>query len=73
MKLQLEFRASQHGFDANSLIKRILGKGPTLTFIKNEFNHIFGGFSSIPWTNIRGYIPDPTAFIFSISKKTKHE
>ena len=73
MKLQIEYRASQHGFDAKSLNKRILGKGPTLTFIKNEFNQVFGGFCSIPWTNIGGCKPDPTAFIFSLSKKTKHE
>ena len=73
MKLQLKFRATQHGFNVESLHKRILGKGPTITFIKNEFNQVFGAFCSIPWEHNGGYKPDPTAFIFSLSKKTKHE
>ena len=72
IKLQLEFRATQHGFDIKSLHKRILGKSNTITFIKNELNEVFGAFCSIPWENNLRYKSDHSAFIFSLTKKTKH-
>ena len=72
MHLKLEFRATQHGFNIDSLHRRILNREQTIIFIKNEFNQVFGAYSKIPFENKGEYKYDEVAFIFSLTKKTKH-
>ena len=33
---------------------------------------IFGGFTSVPWTRNIAYMPDPDAFLVSLSRNTLH-
>lgn len=72
MNLQLEFRATRDGFTIQPMRERLLGKGPLVVFISTEFGRVFGAFWSIPWAR-SGWFADPTAFIFSLTNKSKHE
>ena len=77
MRLELIYRGPRDGTSVLDVNKRRAGKSPTFTFIKSEHGLVFGLFTSIPWAvpapGIYGaYSGDNTAYIFSLSKKTKH-
>ncbi|KAJ5072285.1 pep-cterm sorting domain-containing protein [Anaeramoeba ignava] len=77
-RMKLGFSAIQDGFDCKKWHSKCDNKGKTLVIIRTEDNFIFGGFTSIGFTNDRskwrkkdrkdygGYIIDPKAFIFSL-------
>ena len=46
-------------------------KGPTITIIRTNYNHIFGGYTSIPWSDgqKKPWKSDPTSFLFTIKPK----
>ena len=46
--LKLLFRGSENGFSSNEFHKRCDNKGATITIVKSN-NHIFGGYTDIPW------------------------
>ena len=52
----------------------MVGNSPTLILIKAHTNLIFGGFTSVPWECHEEEVdlPDESAFLFSVSKNTKH-
>ena len=73
-KSKLLFRGSRDGFDAAKFHQLCDNKGPTITLIKSVKGLIFGGFSSINWArNVNNFKSVPGSFLFSLSKKTKHE
>ena len=66
------FRASDHQFKAAKFHEFCDRKGPTLTVIHNEYNHIFGGYCTESWQPGDSMaIADPTAFIYLIRPKCK--
>ena len=62
--LELVYRASDHGYRASKFHELCKNKGATITIIHNEFNHIFGGYTSKSWST--GRVTDPNAFLFQI-------
>eukprot|EP00347_Sterkiella_histriomuscorum_P015325 403357450 len=72
-QFQLLFRGSIDGFKASKFHEKCDGKQPTVTFIQSEYGLVFGGFTSIPWTSNHQYYRDPTAFVFSLSKRSIHK
>lgn len=75
-RMELLYRGTEHGFTAESFHKRCDDQIPTttLTFVKSDMGLVFGGFTSVPWSSdhYRDY-PDESAFIFSVTHRTKHE
>lgn len=73
------YRATEHGFTRKAFAKRCNERGATLTVIKSEHGNVFGGFTSLAWNTPEGdpsswcYNPDPKAFLFSLTHRTKHE
>ena len=65
----LLFRASENAFDRNKFIDAVDGKGPTITIIENEHEHIFGAYVSIEWTKKPGQYADPIALMFSLKPR----
>ncbi|KAJ5079457.1 hypothetical protein M0811_04478 [Anaeramoeba ignava] len=78
-KMKKGFSAKKDGFDSKIFHKKADNKGKTLVIIKTKDNFIFGGFTSVGFTNdkskwrkedqrrkVDGYIIDPNAFIFSL-------
>eukprot|EP00347_Sterkiella_histriomuscorum_P017517 403349038 len=74
-KFKLLFRGSTHGFKAARFHQLCDNQGPTICFILSEFGEVFGGFTSVPWTSPSDYKyqSDPSAFVFSLTKKSIHK
>lgn len=74
-QITLLYRGTRDGFRAKNFHFYCDRKGATLTLIQSEKNLIFGGFASKSWkSREKGeFQSDPEAFIFSLSKQTKHE
>lgn len=64
-KYKLLFRASRDGFQSSIFHSKCDNRGETLSIIHSTSNHIFGGYTSIPWsTTSNNYVYDQKAFIF---------
>eukprot|EP00347_Sterkiella_histriomuscorum_P004181 403361438 len=72
-KFNLLFRGSTHGFTASQFHELCDNKGSTITFVLNEFGQVFGGYASLSWTSTHQYCSDPSAFVFSLSKRSIHQ
>ena len=69
---KLLWQGTRDGFTASKFHSLCNGKGPTLTIGVSTYPKIFGGFTSISWDNWTGScITDTTAFIFSLTHRTK--
>ena len=64
-KLKRIYCGSIDGFRANNFHENCDDKGPTICIIKNEYNTIFGGYTSVTW-NSKGKNDDDTAFLFQL-------
>ena len=60
--------------DINEFHRRADGVGSTLIIIKSEFDQIFGGFTTIPWSTQGGKkVGNGTTFIFKVLDDGKVE
>ena len=59
----LLWRGTRDGFKVSTFHKLCDGKANTLTLIKSTHGHIFGGYTSLPWSSNAGYRTDITGFI----------
>eukprot|EP00347_Sterkiella_histriomuscorum_P019369 403341890 len=75
MKFKLLYRGSRNGFKSSKFHELCDNKGPTVSFIESECGQVFGGFTSIPQTSPDKYqcYSDPSAFVFSLSKRSIHK
>ena len=64
----LLYRASLHGFTADAFHEKCNGLPNTITIIKNNFDYVFGGFTTASWTSDDTYARDKNAFIFSVRR-----
>jgi hypothetical protein len=67
--LTLLFRGSRDGFEIAKFHERCDNQGPLLVIIKTQKDILVGGFSSISWKNVGGYVVDPKCVVFSITRK----
>ena len=76
VKFELLWKGSRDGFKAATFHSKCDGKGATVTVIKSQHDQIFGGFTSESWGFAGTGDPkdkkDPTAFIYSLTKKGKY-
>jgi hypothetical protein len=66
------YKASSNGFQAANFHKFCDNKGPTLTLIKTNAGHTFGGFTTISWDSSGNLKNDTQSFLFSVDKQTKY-
>ena len=66
MKLELLYRASRDGFQAQDFHSRCDGKGATITVIKCSGGFVFGGYADVPWHSHGEYTHSSQAFLFSL-------
>ena len=66
-KSELLYKASRDGFDANAFHNKCNNKGATITIIQSKDGHLFGGYTSKPWTSNGSYAADPNAFLFTLT------
>ncbi|CAF4634526.1 unnamed protein product, partial [Didymodactylos carnosus] len=62
----LLYKATKDGFDAASFHRLCDGKGPTMTIIQSNSNDLFGGYTSVPWSQDGACHSDTTAFLFTL-------
>jgi hypothetical protein len=67
-KAILLYRATRDGFTGLSFHSKCDGKANTVTIIKTDGDYVFGGFTSVEWKSVIGYIADTNAFIFSLRR-----
>jgi len=63
----LLYKTSVDGSDPKTFHEKCDNKGPTLTLVKLEDGHIFGGFNPLSWINEFMYNHTEDSFLFSIS------
>jgi hypothetical protein len=56
VKLELLYKASKDGFEASKFHSHCDFKGPTISIIKSDTGNVFGGYTTIPWSNPKGSI-----------------
>ncbi|XP_075226146.1 serine-enriched protein [Lycorma delicatula] len=67
---QLVYRASKHGYSAESFHRHCDGVAPTYVIVMGGHGEVCGGFSDVPWgkTNTKShYIPSERAFLFTLT------
>jgi hypothetical protein len=64
----LLYRATRDGFASSVFHSKCNGKENTVVIIKNNFNYVFGGYTSAKWGNDRSYGSDSNAFIFTLRR-----
>ena len=77
VKLELAYRGSQYGYTLPKFHEHVDGKAPLIFFVKSAVhNRVFGGYTSRPWSTPfcqdSQFHGDHNAFIFSLSRKSKH-
>ena len=65
-KMELIYRGSRDGMTSNNFHNKCDNKNPTIILYKNTKDSIFGGYTSLAWSNNGSYRPDPQAFIFTL-------
>ena len=84
-EFELIYRGSRDGWYASDFHKNCDNKGKTLSIIHTDSNNVFGGYTSIPWTNgtdpnitydtssFYNYVKDCDAFLFLIRSKNNYK
>ena len=72
-KMELLYRGTRDGSTSNIFHNKCDNQGPTICLYENEKGNIFGGFTSISWTNNGEYHSDPKSFIFTLNNIHKTE
>ena len=67
----LLYRASEHEFSSEAFHEQCDKKGPTIVVIRNEHNHVYGGYASVSWNVELAEQADPSAFLFMIRPTLK--
>ena len=71
IKLYRLYSGKNDGFKARIFHCNCDYKGPTISIIKNEYNVIFGGYTSISWTMNNRTNNDKYAFLFQLYPNKK--
>ena len=66
-KYELLYRGSRDGSLSKNFHEKCDNQGPTLILYRNDKESIFGGYSSISWTNEGNYKKAPDCFIFTLN------
>ena len=66
-KFELLYRGSRDGSLSKNFHEKCDNQAPTLTLYRNDKECIFGGYTSIPWSNQGGYKKAPDCFIFTLN------
>jgi len=63
-KMELLYRGSRDGMKAKSFHSKCDNKGKTLLLCYSDHGHLFGGYTSIPWSSSGEYHMDKSAFLY---------
>ncbi|CDW80390.1 tldc domain-containing protein [Stylonychia lemnae] len=72
LRFQMIYKGTRDGFSSKVFHQFCNTQGPTISFILNEFGYVFGGYASVHWNSNNQYVSDDKAFLFSLTRKSKH-
>lgn len=72
-KVTLLYRGTRDTFKAARFHELCDNKGATISIIRSKCGKVFGGYTSAPWTSVRGYKKDEKSFLFSMTNKIKYK
>ena len=67
--IKILYRASTDGYESLDFHNHCDGIENTITIIKDNFNNVFGGYTSAKWKSDGTYISDLNSFIFKLRNK----
>ena len=69
IRLNRIYSGLNNGFTCKDFHLKCRNKGANIVLIKNEYQYIFGGYTSIPWESVqtRRHVKDASAFLFQIN------
>ncbi|KAA0712183.1 Interferon-induced protein 44-like [Triplophysa tibetana] len=67
VELTLLYKASVHGYQASAFHQRCDRQGPTLLVAYNYSGYVFGGYTSVDYTQSGQHITDDKAFLFNVT------
>ena len=65
--MELIYRGTRDGMTSNDFHNKCDNKGKTICLFLNDKDNIFGGYSSIPWTNNGGNKTANDCFLFTLT------
>ena len=65
---RLLYRGTRDGFASSAFHSFCDGKANTIIIIKNELNHVFGGYISVAWHSSHSHSFDSSAYLFSLRR-----
>ena len=65
--MKLIYRGTRDGSACNIFHNKCDNQGPTICLYKNDKGNIFGGFTSISWTEKGGFHSDSNSFLFTLT------
>jgi cobyric acid synthase len=74
IRFELLYRGSRDGTSSAAFHQKVDNQGPTLVLVKTEHSRVCGGYQSLSYkvVDIDQYESDESAFLFSVTFKTKH-
>ena len=66
IKLDRIYSGIKEDFSSSEFHSKCDNKGPTIILVLNEYNTIFGGYTSLSWINNDEYYSDSNAFLFQL-------
>ncbi len=69
VELTLLYKASVHGYQASAFHQRCDNQGPTLLVAYNSSGYIFGGYTSVDYSQSGQHITDKDIFLLSFQGK----
>lgn len=72
-KIELIYRGSRDGLNADAFHNYCDGKGETISIMKSNYGYIFGGFTNTKWNRNGNWVVDSLyqSFMFSLTHKKK--
>lgn len=71
LRYRLIFRASEHGFSADQFHKYCDKKGPNMVIIRNDHDHVYGGYSFASWNKKLQTVTDPKTFVWCVRPRVE--
>ncbi len=71
VRFELLYRGSTDGMTAKHFHSKCDNQGATVVVVLSSSGQLFGGYTSSPWAGSESYAWDGTAFLFSLTKRTK--
>eukprot|EP00300_Choanocystis_sp_HF-7_P015066 c18922_g1_i2.p1 GENE.c18922_g1_i2~~c18922_g1_i2.p1 ORF type:complete len:742 (+),score=138.58 c18922_g1_i2:224-2449(+) len=63
----LAYSLYRHGISLQTFFRNTADRGPSIIVIKDNFDHVFGGFASEEWRNSQKYYGTGESFVFTLS------